>query len=61
MADGVSGLFFDRPDADDIAEAVRRSRATDWDAEAIVRHGEQFSEARFRSRLVAAAERPISA
>ena len=30
--------------------------ATEWDADAIVRHGEQFSEERFRTRIVAAAE-----
>ena len=58
VAEGISGLFFARPVAEDIAEAVLRSRETAWDAEAIVRHGEQFSEERFRSRLVAAAERP---
>ena len=61
VAEGISGLFFARPAAEDIAEAVLRSRETAWDAEAIVRHGEQFSEERFRSRLVAAAEDLLSA
>jgi glycosyltransferase involved in cell wall biosynthesis len=51
VADEVSGLFFDRPEADDIAAAVRRSRATDWHADTIVRHGDQFSEERFGSTL----------
>ncbi len=51
--DGVSGLFFDRPQASDIVAAVDRSRATDWDPAAIVRHGESFSEASFRSAITA--------
>ena len=61
VAEGVSGLFFARPVAADISEAVLRSRETAWDADAIVRHGEQFSEERFRSRLVTAAEDLLSA
>jgi glycosyltransferase involved in cell wall biosynthesis len=61
VAEGLSGLFFARPTAEDIADAVRRSRATAWDADAIVRHGDQFSEERFRSRLVSAAEDLLSA
>jgi glycosyltransferase involved in cell wall biosynthesis len=56
VAEGISGLFFARPTAEDISDAVLRSRATTWDADAIVRHGDQFSEHRFRSRLVAAAD-----
>ena len=55
--DGVSGLFFDRPDAADIIDAVRRGHTTDWDATAIVRHGERFGEQRFRSVLRTAVDR----
>ena len=61
VAEGLSGLFFARPTAEDIADAVLRSLATAWDADAIVRHGDQFSEERFRSRLVSAAEDLLSA
>jgi glycosyltransferase involved in cell wall biosynthesis len=57
IEDGVSGLYFDRSDAADIAEAVRRGRATDWDAAAIIRHGERFGEERFRSTITAAVDR----
>jgi glycosyltransferase involved in cell wall biosynthesis len=57
VEDGVSGLFFDSAGAADIAEAVGRSRATDWDAGAIVRHGEGFGEARFASTITAAVDR----
>jgi glycosyltransferase involved in cell wall biosynthesis len=61
VAEGLSGLFFARAAAEDISEAVLRSRETVWDAEAIARHGERFSEERFRSRLVSAVEDLISA
>jgi glycosyltransferase involved in cell wall biosynthesis len=57
VADGVNGLFFDRPEAADIAAAVRRSRATDWDADTVVRHGDAFSEASFASALAAEVDR----
>ncbi len=55
--DGVSGLFFDDATADQIVAAVRRNRATDWDAAAIVRHGERFGEERFGSTLRGAVDR----
>ena len=61
VAEGLSGLFFARPTAEDISEAVLRGRETVWDADAIVLHGEQFSEERFRARLVGAAEDLLSA
>ena len=51
VADGVSGLFFDRADAAGIADAVRRSRSTAWDEDAITRHTQQFGEATFRDRM----------
>jgi glycosyltransferase involved in cell wall biosynthesis len=46
--EGVTGLFFARADAGDIARAVVANRAFDWDTEAIVRHGRRFDEATFR-------------
>ena len=61
VAEGLSGLFFARPTAEDISEAVLRGREADWDADAIVRHGEQFSEERFRARLAGTAEDLLSA
>ena len=33
VAEGVNGLFFDRPDADSIAAAVAAGRRTPWDAD----------------------------
>jgi glycosyltransferase involved in cell wall biosynthesis len=51
VADGVSGMFFDRADPPTIAAAVRRSLATAWDHEAIARHARRFDEATFRDRI----------
>ncbi len=51
VAEGLSGLFFDRAEPAAIAEAVRRSRSTTWDDRAIARHGRQFDEATFRDRM----------
>jgi glycosyltransferase involved in cell wall biosynthesis len=60
VTDGVSGLFFDRAESDAIRDAVRRSRARDWDIAAIREHGRAFDEARFHATIVAAAERAVS-
>jgi len=51
VAEGVSGLFFDRPKAGAIADAVRRERRLRWDPEAILRHGHRFDEHTFRAGL----------
>jgi glycosyltransferase involved in cell wall biosynthesis len=51
VAEGVNGLFFDRPEADAIAAAVTAGRRTRWDADAIVRHGQRFGEDNFRASI----------
>ena len=56
VAEGVNGLFFDRPDADSIAAAVAAGRRTPWDADAILRHGHRFDEETFRSAVRAAVD-----
>ena len=60
VADGVSGHFFDRPEAAEIAAAVRRSLATSWDAADIREHGRHFDESHFRSTIAEAADRLVS-
>ena len=57
VADGVSGLFFESATSADIADAVRGSRQTAWDPEAVRGHVAQFSEDRFRTTIVAEVER----
>lgn len=47
VIDGVTGVFFDRPDADDIARAVRQLESSQFDEDTIRGAMERFSEARF--------------
>ncbi len=56
VAEGVSGLFFDRVDPSSIAAAVRASRKITWDAEAVVRHARRFDESTFRAGLMRAVD-----
>jgi glycosyltransferase involved in cell wall biosynthesis len=56
VADGVSGLFFERAEPGEIAEAVARGRRTPWDEAAIRQHGERFDEARFRTAVGSAVD-----
>jgi glycosyltransferase involved in cell wall biosynthesis len=57
VRDGRTGVFFERADPVALADAVRRCEGIQWDAGALRRHGEQFSEACFRARFVALVER----
>lgn len=56
VAEGVSGLFFDRADAKSIAAAVVAGRARDWDHAAIVAHGRRFDEETFRAAIRSAVD-----
>jgi glycosyltransferase involved in cell wall biosynthesis len=57
VVEGVTGLFFERPTAQDIAGAVRGSASHGgWDAEGIRRHVDSFDEALFSRRLHALVE-----
>jgi Ser/Thr protein kinase RdoA (MazF antagonist) len=51
MAEGVTGLFIEEPTSDAVVEAVRRFRASEFDADRIRAHAESFSEQRFIKRL----------
>ncbi len=51
IADGVNGLFFERPEAADIRAAVVRAGRTRWVPALIEAHADTFSEARFVDRL----------
>jgi glycosyltransferase involved in cell wall biosynthesis len=52
---GETGVFFEEPDAADIAGAVDELHRTSWDAALIADHAGSFSAARFAARLAAAA------
>ena len=49
--EGVTGVFFDRPEPDLIAEGVRRLTSSTWDHQALVEHAGRFSTARFVERM----------
>jgi glycosyltransferase involved in cell wall biosynthesis len=48
---GVTGVFFERPTDDEIAEGVRRVLAPEWDEDAIRAHAATFSQQRFAERV----------
>ena len=51
VVDGVSGLFFDRPQHAAIRRAVHALKSASWRDEDLKRHAEHFSEDRFVARL----------
>lgn len=51
VAEGETGVFFDSPTPEAIADAVRVSETRQWDAAAIRDHAEAFSERRFAQQL----------
>lgn len=51
IRDGVTGVFFDRPEPRGVAHAVSELLARDWAADEIVAHAARFSESRFAGRL----------
>jgi glycosyltransferase involved in cell wall biosynthesis len=55
VADGETGIFFDSPTPDSIAESIRDLRGAGWQADAIREHASRFSEARFVQRMRAIA------
>ncbi len=54
IAEGVNGLFFDRPEPDDISQAVSNALTHQWDGVAIQSHAEPFSERHFVEQMRAA-------
>ena len=51
VVDGVTGVFFDRPQADDVARAVEEAVSRSWDAEKLESHAARFGVERFAARL----------
>jgi glycosyltransferase involved in cell wall biosynthesis len=49
--EGETGMFFDEPEPDQIAAAVRRLARTSWDERSLRAHAERFSMERFSDRL----------
>jgi glycosyltransferase involved in cell wall biosynthesis len=51
IIDGVTGIFFDRQDADSLAEAIQRFERQEWSARTLRRHAESFGIEVFQSRF----------
>lgn len=51
IQEGKTGIYFNSPDADEMAEAVLRSQEIDWNRDAITAHAETFAEEYFARRL----------
>ena len=54
--EGVTGVYFDEPEPDAIAEAIDRLEASSLDPDNIRRHVEQFTEERFAHKLYTAVD-----
>jgi glycosyltransferase involved in cell wall biosynthesis len=51
VAEGVNGVFFDHPLADEVAAAIDVATAASWDAAAVRAHVDRFGADRFVARL----------
>jgi glycosyltransferase involved in cell wall biosynthesis len=51
IREDATGVFFDEPRGDAIADAIRRLAEMRWDAGTLEAHAAQFSESRFAERL----------
>ncbi|MBV8516339.1 MAG: glycosyltransferase [Acidobacteria bacterium] len=57
VVDGVTGIFFPRPDVESLRGALDAVEARVWDRAAIRAHASAFSRAQFDARFAAALER----
>jgi glycosyltransferase involved in cell wall biosynthesis len=52
IVDGVTGVFFDRQEATDLAGAIQRCEGQEWSTEVLRRHAEGFGIDIFQSRFL---------
>ena len=53
VADGQTGVLFERQDVDSLIGAVRRAEAIDWDSDELRQHARKFDRQVFRDQLLA--------
>ncbi len=51
IVDGVTGVFFDRQEHEDLAAAIQRFERMEWSPAVLRRHAEKFSVEVFQSRM----------
>jgi glycosyltransferase involved in cell wall biosynthesis len=61
VREGETGVFFERPDADAIRDAVVNVLDRDWDRARLRAHAATFSEARFAARLTSVVDEELAA
>lgn len=61
IREGETGILFDRPEPDQIAEALTGLLATSWNEDELRRHAASFSEQRFSRRLREIVDQELSA
>ena len=52
VVDGVTGIFFDKPTASSLSDAIEASEGYSWNAAELRAHAEKFDQAVFASRLL---------
>lgn len=52
VVEGETGLFFDQPTPESLAEAIREFEGCRWNVRALRRHAERFDQAIFAERLL---------
>jgi len=60
VVEGATGVFFDQPAVDSLAEALDRLDTTAWDHDTLAAHAASFGEDRFIARLRQLAGEPVS-
>lgn len=56
VEEGITGMYFDEPEAVAIAEALDRFETSAFDPDKVRRHVEQFTEERYADALYAAVD-----
>lgn len=59
VVDGVTGVFFDRPRAQDVARGVEEALSRSWDTEKLESHAARFGVDRFAARLHAVVDAQV--
>jgi glycosyltransferase involved in cell wall biosynthesis len=61
VVDGKTGIFFEKQNADDLAEAVKKCSGQQWNSAIIRKNAERFSEQNFLEGLSACIKKCLQA
>ena len=60
VREGETGVFFDRPEAPLVRDALTRLLAREWDRDVLRRHADTFSEPRFAARMCSVVDEELA-